>query len=328
VRSLPDPDLLIAWRAGKLAAGEVLFRRHYQSVERFFHNTVAANDVDDLVQSTFIACAEACDRFEARSSFRTYLFGIAHNVLRSHYRSRTTRGEEPDFQLTSVADLGLGQSTMLEHKRERRVLLEALRSIPLESQMLLQLRYWEELRTAELAQVLGVPRGTAVDRLRRAQDQLQQAIARIDASPDVLASTLASINGWAAALRRTDESDPQLSALIPERLGRCRLVARVHEPEIERASYRGSNTELELELRRLGTDGQTARELEHAAEWTPVSVNGRPARLRWDAASHEVELYLRVGNVAVALRQRPAPSPEATIELLAELALESIGEFE
>lgn len=328
MRSLSDPDLLTAWRAGKLTAGEELFRRHYQSIERFFHNTVAASDVDDLVQNTFIACAEARDRFEARSSFRTYLFGIAHNVLRSHYRSRTARGEEPDFQLVSVVDLGLGQSTMLEQKRERRVLLEALRSIPLESQVLLQLRYWEELRTADLAQVLGVPRGTAVDRLRRAQDQLQQAIARIDASPEVLASTLASINGWAAALRRTDKGDPQLSALIPERLGRCRLVAREHELDIERASYRGSNTALELELRRRGPDGPTTGELGNAAEWTPVSVNDRPARLRWDAATHEAELHLRVGNVAVALRQRPAASPEATVELLAGIALESLAELE
>jgi RNA polymerase sigma factor (sigma-70 family) len=328
VRSLPDPDLLTAWRAGKSAAGEELFRRHYTSIERFFHNAVAGSDVDDLVQSTFIACAEARDRFESRSSFRTYLFGIAHNLLRSHYRSRAARGDEPDFELTSVAELGLGQSTMLEHKHERRVLLEALRSIPLESQVLLQLRYWEELRTAELAQVLGVPRGTAVDRLRRAQNQLQQAIARIDASPDVLASTLASINGWAASLRRTDEGDPQLSALIPERLGRCRLVAREHAPELERASYRGSQTDLELELRRLGADGPTTGELGHADEWTPVSVKGRPARLRWDAASHEVELYLRVGNVAVSLRQRPAPSPEATVELLAALTLDSLDEPE
>jgi hypothetical protein len=59
-----------------------------------------------------------------------------------------------------------------------------------------------------------------------------------------------------------------------------------------------------------------------------VSVNGRPARLRWDAATHEAELVLRVGNVAVALRQRPAPSPEATVELFASLALDSLDELE
>lgn len=314
----PDRDLLTAWQAGEQAAGEELFRRHYRSIERFFNNTVAAGDVDDLVQNTFIACAEARERFEGRSSFRTYLFAIAHNVLRSYYGSRTPRGRELDFQLTSVAELGLGQSTMLEHKRERRVLLEALRSIPLESQLLLQLRYWEELRTAELAQVLGVPRGTAVDRLRRAQAQLRQALERIDASPEVLESTLASINGWAASLRGIDDGDPQLSAVIPERLGRCHLVARTHGPELERASYRGSNTSIELELRRIEAESPGP------AAWAAVSVRGRPAWLRHDAAKHEVEVRLRVGGVSIELRQQPAASPEATLELLASLALDSL----
>lgn len=322
MHSRPDPDLLDAWRAGDQTAGQALFRRHYESVVRFFDNSVSANDVPDLVQSTFIACTNGRERFEGRSSFRTYLLGIANNVLRSYYRSRSTRGPELDFQVTSVADLGLGQSTLLEHKREQRVLLEALRSIPLDSQILLQLRFWEELRTHELAQVLGVPRGTAVDRLRRAQEQLRQAIARINASPDLLESTMANVEDWAAKVRSADEHDPQLRALLPERLDRCRLVAREHAAGCERANYRGGNTQLELELRRVGLDDSSTGEL--PPEWTGVSVQGRPAWLRWDAAAHAAEVRLRAGNVAISLRQQPAPSPEATLELAAWLALDAV----
>jgi RNA polymerase sigma factor (sigma-70 family) len=327
VLKLLDTDLLTGWRAGDRAAGDELFRRHYRSVQRFFRNTVDPAAIDDLVQSTFIACAEARDRFEGRSSFRSYLFGVAHNVLRSHYRQRAAQPDRLDFQLASVADLGLGQSSLLEHKREQRVLLEALRQIPLESQLLLQLRYWEQLRTAELAEFLAVPRGTAVDRLRRAQARLQEAIARLNASPDVLSSTRENLDGWAASLRRDQEHDPQLSAVIPERLGRSHLVARRHATQCESASYRGGNTELELALRRLDPDESTEQDLGRAPGWTAIVVDRRPAWLQWDATSRRVEVRLRVGWVLITLQQWPA-APETALELLATLAFDSLTELE
>ena len=47
--------VLTAWRAGDREAGEALFERHYASVERFFLNKVRQG-VNDLIQSTFLAC--------------------------------------------------------------------------------------------------------------------------------------------------------------------------------------------------------------------------------------------------------------------------------
>lgn len=323
-----DADLLHAWREGDRAAGGELFRRHFASVKRFFRNTVEPEVIDDLVQSTFVACVEARDRFEGRSSFRTYLFGVAHNVLRNHYRRRRTHAAALDFEVSSIADLGLGPSSMLGHKREQRVLIEALRQIPLDSQILLQLRYWEQLRTAELAELLEVPRGTAVDRLRRAQAQLEQAIARIEASPEVLESTVQSLGGWAASLRRSPgERDPQLAAVIPQQLGKRPMVARSHDAGLERARYRGGNAEAELELRRVDPDG--VHELDGPGpEWTSVEVGARRGWLRWTTATRSAELRVRVGWVRVELRLSPAASLDAALELAATLALDELEELD
>lgn len=322
-----DADLLHAWREGDRAAGGELFRRHFASVQRFFRNTVELGVIDDLVQNTFVACVESRDRFEGRSSFRTYLFGVAHNVLRTHCRRRRTHAVEPDFSVSSVADLGLGPSTVLGHKREQRILIEALRQIPLDSQVLLQLRYWEQLRTAELAEFLGVPRGTAVDRLRRAQAQLEQAIERIEASPEVLDSTVQSLGGWAASLRRSPgERDPQLAALIPQQLGKRPMVAHTHEAGLERARYRGGNAEVELSVRRV--DPEAAQDLDvPGPEWASVDIGTRHGWLRWTTPTRSAELRVRVGWVLVELRLSPAAGPAAAIELLAKLALDDLEEL-
>jgi DNA-directed RNA polymerase specialized sigma24 family protein len=93
-----DQELLRAWRAGDREAGGTLFERHFAAIRRFFRNKVD-HQVEDLVQRTFTACVEARDRFRGDSSFRTYLFAIAHNVLRDHIRRRRRGTEELDLDV-------------------------------------------------------------------------------------------------------------------------------------------------------------------------------------------------------------------------------------
>src|SRR5690606_27370383 len=80
-----DLELLDAWRRGDGRSGELLFRRYFAQLNRFFRNKTDTG-AEDLIQTTFLACVEGRDRFRESSSFRTYLFGIAHNVLCAHYR--------------------------------------------------------------------------------------------------------------------------------------------------------------------------------------------------------------------------------------------------
>lgn len=85
-----DVDLLEAWRSGDTKAGGELFDRHFASIHRFFHNKVG-DGLEDLVQQTFLRCTEGVERFRSDSSFRTYLFGVAHNLLREHIRRKHSR---------------------------------------------------------------------------------------------------------------------------------------------------------------------------------------------------------------------------------------------
>jgi RNA polymerase sigma factor (sigma-70 family) len=194
-----DEELLEAWRAGDKRAGNELFQRHFEPIRRFFWNKVE-REIEDLVQRTFMGCLEGTERFEGRSKFRTFLFAVAHNILREHFRQKR-RDARVDLDERSVVDLGAGPSTVLAHRREQRLLLEGLRRIPITFQIALELFYWEKLTGAELGEVLGVPENTAYSRVRRAKELLTEALRKIERSRDVLESTTADLDGWAAQIR-------------------------------------------------------------------------------------------------------------------------------
>ncbi|MFO0659266.1 MAG: sigma-70 family RNA polymerase sigma factor [Polyangiaceae bacterium] len=193
-----DNSLLAAWRAGDKHAGEALFERYFDSIYRFFERNTRG-DVSDLVQRTFLGCIEARDRFQQASSFRTFLFAIARNELFGHYRSRKKDGVL-DFSVSSLAELAPTPSTLARQRSEREVLLDALRSLPLELQLAVELRFWENLSGPELATVLEIPEGTVRSRLRRALEMLLQTLeSQGDASSFVLTSG-SDLEAWAVAL--------------------------------------------------------------------------------------------------------------------------------
>jgi RNA polymerase sigma-70 factor (ECF subfamily) len=194
-----DFELLDAWQKGDAAAGSSLFARHFDSVFRFFDRKVQG-DASDLVQLTFLACVEAGPSFRRHASFRTFLFAIARNQLYRHWRDRRG-GKEVDFGATSLADLGPTPSRLALDKQQHRLLLEALRAVPLEQQILVELHYWEGMSGPDLAEVLEIPEGTVRSRLRLAREALEQQVARLADSPALLQSTVSDLDGWAASLR-------------------------------------------------------------------------------------------------------------------------------
>ncbi|MCA9682269.1 MAG: sigma-70 family RNA polymerase sigma factor [Myxococcales bacterium] len=195
---LDDDAALAAWREGDRAAGQLLFTRYYQPVARFFINKVGEAS-PDLIQRTFLACVEGKDKFRGEGSFRSFLFGIAYRQLRRHFEARAR--DRIDFGSRSVHDLDPNASVLLAALEQQQLLLAALRRIPLELQVVLELFYWEDMRAQDCAEILEIPIGTAKSRLRRAREQLEQALSELDGSPDVLHDTRTRLDDWALQLR-------------------------------------------------------------------------------------------------------------------------------
>lgn len=166
-----------AWSAGDARAGEALVTRHYLAVARFFTNQVGAeSDAEDLIQQTFLGCLEGVSRFRGQASFRTFLFAIARNKLLKHMRKRS-KGRiflNPSWHRFAA---GLRSNTSILGARDERQLLNAaMQRLPLETQMMLELHYWQGLSIAEVARVVERPPNTVKTRMFRARQRIAREL--------------------------------------------------------------------------------------------------------------------------------------------------------
>jgi RNA polymerase sigma-70 factor (ECF subfamily) len=73
-------------------------------------------------------------------------------------------------------------------------------------QLLIELRYWESMTTAEIAEVVAIPHPTVRSRLGRALERLEQALAQLGASPARIHSTRDDLEHWAQRLRQQHQT--------------------------------------------------------------------------------------------------------------------------
>jgi RNA polymerase sigma factor (sigma-70 family) len=190
-----DGELLTAWRGGDTRAGNTIVARHARAVLRFFRRKLDVG-AEDLVQRTFVAAVEGRDRVEQTNGFRAYVLGIAHHELMRHFK-RKGRSELPPLD----GPTAVSPSAAVRMLEEQRLLLVALRTLPLDLQITLELHYWEEMTTAEIATVLGVAAGTIKWRLSRARALLAEAIEAIPADANLRRSAVDGLDRWVQSMR-------------------------------------------------------------------------------------------------------------------------------
>ncbi len=195
-----DIELLTRWAQDDRAAGDALLRRHYGAIERFFASKVPEQAVGDLVQETFQICAQVYRRFDPeRSRFRTFLFGIAFKVFMKHLgRIRPVDLVDMD-QMTAASVAPSSVTRLLAHERSR-ILLEALRTIPLYDQVILELYYWEKLTAKQIGEIVGRPEGTIRTHLRCAKQALVAAHSEAERRAAELRPTSSDLDHWAASV--------------------------------------------------------------------------------------------------------------------------------
>jgi len=200
-----DESLLSRWKQGDQPAGKLLYRRYFPVVHRYFRNKASADEFDDLVQSTFLACHRGLRTFRGEASFKTFILTVAHNVFVSHCRKQVVErkyvGPVPNSDSLSVADVAQSPFSAVADGQQARLLLAALRALPIDVQALLELFYWESQSGREIGVVLEIPEGTVRGRLASARRQLEAKLAAMASSPEELASTLSDLEGWAQKIR-------------------------------------------------------------------------------------------------------------------------------
>lgn len=202
-----DLVLLSRWGAGDQIAGEALASRYFWPIYRFFRRRVPEM-ADDLTQQTFLGCVEGRARVKQMASFRAYLFGIARNQLLMHLR----KGQERDRERADAPVTEPSPSRVLAEVREHKVLVRALRSLPLEAQLICEMFYWEGLKAREIGDVLELPTSTVTSRLAKARELLRQRVIEFADGIDGISTTAHNIEAWARSLADAVDGTPATSS--------------------------------------------------------------------------------------------------------------------
>ena len=145
---------------------EALFRLHWPRAHRaaylVVHDAAAA---EDIAQESFLAAIRNLDRFDRRRPFGPWLHRIVVNRAIDWVRARQLRGE------SELVDAAAADAQPLDG-----TLLAALAALPPDHRAVIVLRHLLEYTPGEIAELLGLPRGTVNSRLRRGLDALRESL--------------------------------------------------------------------------------------------------------------------------------------------------------
>lgn len=198
----PDFDLLASWRDGDKLAGGKLLDKYHRLIWRTIATKVEHGEIEDLVQRVIVAVLERRDDIRADVKFRAYVVAVTRNVVADFYRRRERKPTDliGVFE-SSVRDLGAGISSVVFARQEQRLLLEALRSLPMDDQFVLELHYWENMTGPELGAVFNCLEPTIRGRIARAKTRLKEAMETLSSDHRKLSETIADLDSWARGLR-------------------------------------------------------------------------------------------------------------------------------
>jgi len=167
---MTDEELVLAFLAGNRPAFDELFERYRQPIWAFFRRRVTdPADAEELAQETFVAVLKASRRYEPRASFRSYLFGIAFNLLSASRRKTQRRGDVSTPDLDGLAGTSSDPAAVLWVR-------QALAALDPKDREIVMLREYDALDYTEIALVIGVPVNTVRSRLFRARLALREKL--------------------------------------------------------------------------------------------------------------------------------------------------------
>jgi RNA polymerase sigma-70 factor (ECF subfamily) len=163
-----DEELMLQVGRGSREAFEALFERYRAVLWRFFRRRVPEpSRAEELTQDVFVAVLQGSSRYRGTGSVRSYIFGIAYNILLADRRTSSTRQ-------TTVLDGDVASSASdPDHGLWVR---NALRQLDPDDREILMLREYDQLSYQEIADVKGLPLNTVRSRLFRARLALKAAL--------------------------------------------------------------------------------------------------------------------------------------------------------
>ena len=177
LRQQTDEQLMARAAAGSDTAFEELYRRYARRLKGFFFMQLGGDEelAADATHDVFLRANEARSRYQEGRKVDTWLFTIAYNICKNHYRSNAY-----EAQLLASLDAEPVSNQQIEVDLDAAILDEALAQVlnelPAPLHQIFSLHYQEELTIPQIAEIVGVPEGTVKSRLHKTMNIIRKKL--------------------------------------------------------------------------------------------------------------------------------------------------------
>ena len=181
LRQLTDEQLMARAKTGNDAAFEELYHRYARRLKGFFFLQLGRDEelAADATHDVFLRAYEARNRYQEGKNVSTWLFTIAYNICRNHYRSNAY-----ETQLSATLDAEPISDEQIEIQLDAAALDDALTQVlselPPPLHQLFSLHYQEELTILQVAEIVGIPEGTVKSRLHKTMNIIRKKLKRYE----------------------------------------------------------------------------------------------------------------------------------------------------
>ena len=181
LRQQTDEQLMAKAAAGSDTAFEELYRRYARRLKGFFFLQLGGDEelAADATHDVFLRAYEARDRYQEGRRVDTWLFTIAYNICRNHYRSNAY-----EAQLLATLDAEPVTDQQIEVQLDQtaldKALTQVLAELPAPLHQIFSLHYQEELTIPQIAEIVGVPEGTIKSRLHKTMNIIRKKLKKYE----------------------------------------------------------------------------------------------------------------------------------------------------
>lgn len=153
---------------------EDLVRDNYADIYRYCWRYLGQKETaEDITQEVFLKFFKNIEKYREYGKLKNYLYVIARNMIRDYYRKFP--GNAENFQREKEGFFSvIPENDEMERAETRFVIREALMKLEKKERDIIILRYYQELRIRDIAQILEMPASTVRYRLKQAEKKLRR----------------------------------------------------------------------------------------------------------------------------------------------------------
>ncbi len=173
-----DRDLVLRAREGEAQAFGELVRRYQEPAFNVCYRMLGERqEAEDLAQETFIRAYQRLGTFDENRPFGPWIRKVAANLCLNHLaRSRPVQLPLDDERDRPIVAAGLGPEAALDRKQMREIVREAILELPPHYRAVIELRHYQDMSYAEIANTLDLPLSDVKSHLYRARRRLAERL--------------------------------------------------------------------------------------------------------------------------------------------------------